>query len=163
MYKKFDADAFTADLRLSSLIQNPARSVDDLQEQYDTVLRSLVDKHAPLCTKSVTIHPVTPWYNEEINEAKKLRRKYEKRWRKSQLTVHREIYIEQKKTLSELINHAKTNYYTDKVMACGKDQKSLFKVINTLLSKDNSSLLPTYSSLEEAFEDFAQFWCPLTL
>ena len=38
---------------------------------------------------------------------------------KTKLTVHCEIYAEQKKVVSDMINAANTDYYTDKVIECG--------------------------------------------
>ena len=37
-------------------------SVDDLQEMYDTTLRTLLDKHAPCRTVRRRHQPTTPWF-----------------------------------------------------------------------------------------------------
>ena len=61
------------------------------------------------------------------------RRTYKAKWHQTKLTVHKEMYTEQKKTVvTDLIKSAKTNNYTQKVMECVKNQKALFKVIDIL-------------------------------
>ena len=40
------------------------------------------------------------------------------------------MYIDQKNIVSDMIQTAKNNYFTEKVMECGKDQKALYRVIH---------------------------------
>ena len=84
--------AFLGDIMTSPLVLQPKVSLDDLSAQYNQVLTKLLDKHAPLKTCVITIRPYTPWYDEEIQEAKTERRKYERIWRKSKLEVFKQIY-----------------------------------------------------------------------
>ena len=106
-YHNLDNEAFENDILESELVQNPSEFLDELCIQYDKVLSSVNDKHCPLKTRNITIRPHTPWYSNEINEAQKLRRKYESKWRETSLTVHREMYIEQKTAVADLIKKAK--------------------------------------------------------
>ena len=38
---------------------------------YDSTLRDIVDEHAPLRTKKIPSRPMPPWYNKNIQAAKK--------------------------------------------------------------------------------------------
>ena len=60
-------------------------------ESLNNSLASLVDKHAPLLIKQVTLRPTSPWYKEELHEAKHLKRTLERKWRKTNLRVDHEI------------------------------------------------------------------------
>ena len=62
---------------------------------YNTLLIGLLDKHAPLKTRTITIRPLAPWYTEDIREEKQKRRALERRWRRTGLTVDRERFVEQ--------------------------------------------------------------------
>ena len=73
----------------SALYANPASGVEDKIKQYNEVLHDLLNKYAPEKSKSMTVRDNRPWMNERILNAKR-RRKLEKRWRKTKLTVHRE-------------------------------------------------------------------------
>jgi len=52
-WRELDVDCFRRDLLLSDMFSDPPYNVDDLYSCYDSVLRQLVDKHAPL--RSVVI------------------------------------------------------------------------------------------------------------
>jgi hypothetical protein len=69
------------------------------------------------------------------------------------------MYMHQKKIVSEMIRKSKTDFYTNKVLECGRDQKALFKVINTLQGRDNTAALPSFSSPAVGAEAFSDFFC----
>ena len=54
---KIDTAAFRSDLLELPLIQDPADDVNELMEQSDQGLTSLLDKHAPLRKSVITIQP----------------------------------------------------------------------------------------------------------
>jgi len=56
-----------------------------LLDCYNTTLRSLLDDHAPVCSRHVSTRPRPPWFNEDIIQACRDRRKAERRWRASSL------------------------------------------------------------------------------
>ena len=89
-YKGIDLESFKRDLDSSSLCQSTptvisGEELDELTRDYNNTLSALVDCHAPLKSKRVRSRPSVPWYTAEINVAKKLRRKAEKRWRRTRL------------------------------------------------------------------------------
>lgn len=102
---------FTRDLSTSSLIQSPASNLVDLCNQYDSFLKTLLDKYAPICTKYVTQRPKAPWYNDVIKLNKSKRRSLERRWRKSNLTIDRQLFVDQCNYVKKLIFEAKMNFY----------------------------------------------------
>ncbi|KAK2156513.1 hypothetical protein LSH36_211g01021 [Paralvinella palmiformis] len=67
-------EAFLADLRVSSLVLDPPDDVDHLVDLYDNTLRDIVDQHAPLRTKEMPSRPMLPWYNKNIQAAKRHKR-----------------------------------------------------------------------------------------
>ena len=68
----------------------------DRVKLYLSSLRSILDQHAPVQKKLLPIRPHSPWYTDEITQAKKERRRCEKQLRASGLTVHYQIYIKQR-------------------------------------------------------------------
>ena len=76
--------SFRSDIEGSVLLQHQ----DDLHVaviNYDEVLRSLLDKHAPVKERVVTVGPSTPWYTAEVTAEKQKRRQLERKWRVSRL------------------------------------------------------------------------------
>jgi len=58
-------------------LQCTSGSVDDLISAYDSGIRRLTNKLAPLQVKTITMRPNAPWYAEDICEAKHKQRKAE--------------------------------------------------------------------------------------
>ena len=77
---------------------------------YNTCLRQLLDRHAPLVTRAVTGRTPAPWMTLEIKQAKVQRRLVERKWREPGLTVRREIYVKQRNLLSNMISKGKKDY-----------------------------------------------------
>ena len=68
----------------------------ELLEELNASLRNVLDRHAPLVTRTVAARPSAPWITEEVKAAKCNLCKAERRWRSSGLTVHRQIFVEQR-------------------------------------------------------------------
>ena len=73
------------DLAISELCQNPSDDLQELVSYYNNTLMAALDKHAPLMTRTIVQRPRVPWFSQKIREAKRQRRKAEKRWGKSRL------------------------------------------------------------------------------
>jgi hypothetical protein len=149
--QKFKKDIVTSALKIIS-----SSSCEEAFEKYNK-LQNLLDLHAPLITKNITIHPDTPWFNKEIHESKCLRRKYERRWRKSKKDHDRNIYLEQKQIVIDKIKIAKESYYRGQVEACN-DQKDLYKIVDELLNRKNINVLPTFESPKAMADCFSEFF-----
>ena len=132
--------------------------VDELVHIFDSVLKSILDKHAPLIWRSVRLRPNTEWYNDDIRRAKSLRRKYERLWCKSGLHIHKELFNSQRKLVNELMTSAKKEYFSTLIHNCGTDQRKLFGVVNQLLSRDKQLDLPNHISMQSLCDDFGNFF-----
>ena len=141
-YADIDKHVLLGDIATSTLCLDPATSAASLIEQYDATLSTLLDKHAPVLTRTITIRPKVPWFKGDIKTAKQKRRQLERRWRQSRLTIHRDLFKEQRRHVNQLIASAKSAQYTAKIIveaAC--DIKQLYDVVNTLLIKPETGLL----------------------
>ena len=126
--------------------------------QYNATLLTLLNKHAPLKTKIITLRQDNPWHTEETDIAKKLRRKLGKKWRRTRLHIHKEIYQNQKQAVSNLINQAKVSYFNEKIKDCREDQRALFKLVNNLQAKVKELHLPSHDSLLDQINSFSAFF-----
>ena len=61
--KNINIIEFNNDLASSYLILHPPISLPELLDSYDSKLRSIIDKHAPLITKLSKPRKPNPWYN----------------------------------------------------------------------------------------------------
>ena len=99
------------------------------------MVAATLDDHAPFTKKRVAIKSNYPWLNEDFRSEKRKRKKFEQKWRKICLIVHREIFVEQRQLVSKLMKSLKTKYHADKIEECGTDQKAMFNIINSLQNK----------------------------
>ena len=157
-WKNFDMDAFKDELCQSDLTTLSTDNVTSLVCQYNAVLSELVEKHAPLQEKSVTVRPKAPWYTSKIDDAKRSRRRLEHKWLKSSLTVDWLAYKEQSQVVNDMIFTSKQTYYNDKVDSASGDQRSLFKIIDNMFHKTPEPQLPSHDSLDTLVNQFADFF-----
>ncbi len=61
---------------------------------YNKELSNILDKHAP--KKKITVTNKTPWTSDEIRSDKCLKRKLERKWLKTKLTIDEQNYKNQK-------------------------------------------------------------------
>ena len=73
--------ALNNDLQQSVLCNDPLKDLDSLVACYNSTLITLLDKHAPIITKTIPIRlRRVPWFNNCLKEAKQLRRTKEINW-----------------------------------------------------------------------------------
>ena len=156
--KAIDIDSFASDIASSRLFSLDSENPDLLADTYNAVLRELLDKHAPVKTKTITVHPTAPWYGDDIAAAKKVRRKAEKKWRETGLTVHRQLYKEAKDNVTRLITQAKVSYYKDRIESSEDTQKTLFACVKDLLNENKPAKLPSSDSNQELADRIASFF-----
>ena len=80
------------DRELFRLCPDPPESIADLVSCYNTTLSGLLDKHALLFKKTITVHPRLPWFNVTVKEAKRISRKHERIWQKTRSELDRKQF-----------------------------------------------------------------------
>jgi len=63
-------------------------------DTYNSTLNDIYNTTAPLQTRWIKHRPWAPWYDENLREAKREKRWKERKYRKSKLTVNKEIFIQ---------------------------------------------------------------------
>ena len=144
-----DSDSSCTDILSSSLYNSPSLDLSEFCDQYDSVLSSILDKHAPLRKRVITIRPRAPWYSEEIKEQKVICRRLERRWRCSRLTSDDQSYTDQRTVVKKTIFKSKMDYYSSLIYSAESDRKTLFRTITRLLHRKADKRFPTSSSAVE--------------
>jgi hypothetical protein len=134
---------------------NKSSALDTLVNAFNVGVRAVLDRHAPEQTKSRSIRPRFPWYDEKIRDQRRVRRRCERKWKKSGSEEDKREYIKQKSSVNRLIQDAKVKYYREKLYDC--DDKGVFQVVNTLLQR-NVRPLPVCSSPQELCDRFATYF-----
>ena len=174
--KSIDYQSFSRDITEAGLSPSNCQDVNIALDRYNSVLTELLDKHAPEKKSKITCRPKQPWYNNDIQMAKRAKRISERKLRakqkkliktndpKERTVVSQEVeiakleYISKRGEFVQCLSIAKQTYYTSKIEQCGSDQKQLFAILNELVGKKDKPSLPDYSSEEELAEKFNSFF-----
>ena len=126
-------------------------TVDEMLEQLDSSVVGVLDALAPSQTRSRNLRPRFAWYNEVINDARRVRRKLERKWGK------RKMMIDQCYSVNKLIQTAMETYYKNELES--SDSRNMYGILNKLLNMNgNVKLLPTCDSMSDLCNSFAQFF-----
>lgn len=123
-------------------------STEDLNKivaDYNSTLSNLLNHHAPLKSKTVRKRPSVPWYTAEIGAAKRLRRKAERKWRRSGLHEDFIAFKSQRNRTTYLMNAARKAFYADFISENSTHQGKLFRAAKKLLSMKEELCFPNYS------------------
>ena len=111
--KSVNVVSLNEDLATSELCQNPSDDLQELVSSYNNILMAALDHHAPLITRTIVQRPRVPWFSQEIREAKRQRRKAEKRWRKSRLESDLAAFKVKRNLTTRLMNKARREFYSN--------------------------------------------------
>ena len=136
------------------LCVNTPVTLNDLVSCYNSTLASALDWHAPIITKTIPARPLVPWFNDEIKETRRLKRRAEKRWRRSGLEADFLAYKAIKNKTNNLMNEARKVFFTDFVEENCADQRKLLLATKRLLGRENVVEYPQFDALANKFSDF---------
>ena len=96
-FRDIEMDSWKKDILNSVLYTSTPdlADVNSLLDQYIVVLSDLIDKHAPECSRSITLCPNAPWFNDSLRAIKGQRRKLERKYLSTRPEVHRQMYRDQ--------------------------------------------------------------------
>ena len=159
IWKNFDLEKFKTNVANSELTLNMPVDVDSATSHYHRALRKLLETHAPIQERVITMRAKAPWYNSKIHEAK--RSKLEHTWLNTILESDYDFFKQQCIAVNSLILDAKKTYYIDKIDCFAGDQKELFKIIDKIdiyMHNYEEPQLPSHNSLDELVNKFADFF-----
>ena len=111
--KKLTAKQVQHDIQASSSLNESSGTLDEITTRYVSALNNLVDKHAPLLQRTITVRPHARWYNEQLRDAKHVRRQLEQKWRHSKTESDHEAYRKQCSIVAKELYTAKTEFYSN--------------------------------------------------
>ncbi|XP_068684391.1 uncharacterized protein [Montipora foliosa] len=156
--KAIDIESFKDDPRESKLCQDPPDALADLVSCYGSTMTNLLDKHTSLRKKTITVRPRVPWFNNEIKETKRLRRRCERIWRRTGLESDRVNFIKARNHTNHVMEQARRDYYFNVINENDCDQRKLFKMASALLGGSSQEQYPKYSDPTLLANDFGRFF-----
>ena len=157
--KSIDKPSFAIDLE--SICQD-LLWIDDLNElaaQYNCRLLSFLDKHAPVTSKTLSVHRKVPWFSPTINILKRERRKAEKEWRTNMLNpVSCSKFQAARNRYRYSLLAAKCSFFSDVIIKAEGDQKKLYSIMKSLTAVKSDMPLPHHTLTQQLADEFRQFF-----
>ena len=158
--KSIDITKLKENIHNSQLYQNPPNDLNMLLDCYNTTLRSLLDDHAPVCSRHVFTRPRPPWFNEDIIQARKDRRKAERRWRASGLQADLGVFKAKRNYVIHLMNEARCACYKEFIDENSSDQLKLFRASKSLLNLQADKSLPPHTDASALANEMGEYFIP---
>ena len=140
--KSIDPNQFSEAIPSSQLNHDPPSDINSLVSCYNESLRSQLDMYAPVLTRDINVRPLVAWFNEDIRNAKGLRRNAEKTWRATRLPVDLAAFRKERNRVVNLMNEARRVYYNQFIEDNSTDQRRLFAASKSLLNMKKDRSLP---------------------
>ena len=84
-YRSINKEQLSQDIEASNIVDHSFQYIDDMVCSYNNTIRAIIDNHAPLKTKIISIRKKVPWFDDKLTEVKRNRRKLERIWKSTRL------------------------------------------------------------------------------
>ena len=157
--KDIDIMAFRKDISaLPLMVHYSEMGLDDLCSAYHGQLHGLLDKHAPQITRSASTKRRDPWDTKEVLEAVRIKRRAERRFRKTRTDNDYRLFCEKRDIFNKTLQVSKTEYLSKVIVDNSRDPTSLFAHMNSIMHKKKENPLPETSSAKSLANDFNTFF-----
>ena len=101
---------------------------------------------------------MVPWYSNEINDAKRSRRKAERKWRKTRLPVDFADFKRKRNKVTNFMNKTREEFYSKFIEDNGTDQRKLFCAAKKLLGASDVLNFPVHLDKTVLANDVRNFF-----
>ena len=154
--KSIDIAAFSGDIASSMLCADvPRDNIDALSNWFNKTLIDILDKFK---TRTMINRPKVSWFNDDIKQLKRQRRRLEKRAVKTDLPGDWNNYHKVRNQNSAFLKSARVNYYSNLIDQCAGDSRKLFRVVNSLCREPLETALPEHTDPTKLANEFGTFF-----
>jgi DNA-directed RNA polymerase subunit F len=98
------------------------------------------------------------WVDEEFKRERAARRKLERKWKKSRSDEDHERYVQKRNICAKLSLTKQEQYFSNMIESSENQQKTLFKVVNEVLDKKATRILPAHTDPVELANKFNEYY-----
>ena len=143
------------DVHDDTAVVSTSDDVNCLVNSFNVRCASILDDVAPLATRSVRPVNPSPWLDNIICELRRKCRRTERKWKSSQLEVHRLYLKDLRAEYNDAVGRARAAYFSNIISASKHNPRILFQTITTLVSPPPPAT-PVQSN--EECNNFLQFF-----
>ena len=137
--REVDVAEFHKRLRTHELFIDPADTPDEYLGQLEHAVKTVLDELAPVCHgKRAGGRKGARWLEPQAVEAKKLRRRLERRWKKYGSEFDRIAYRATCRRANLLINQSRNRHRYQHVVDAGNNPRSVWSAVKDLLYTNQS-------------------------
>ena len=133
-------------------------SIEAQVNTFNIVTEAICTEVAPIVVKTVHPRPKQCWYNEELRDLKRVKRRAERRWVKHRSSSHYDEYKAVKLNYYTRLKEVRTGYYKDALATDPCNLRKTFDVVHKLSGESTERKLPSYDSDVKLAEDFVKFF-----
>jgi hypothetical protein len=141
--KSINLHKFTRDILSSRLLTHPPSDLASLVNLYNFTLSSILNKHAPLKTKTVRPKQSQPWFNSSLSKLKSARRHLEKIWLRTRSAHDWKLLRSATNHYHAAIISAKRHFNSTLIYSNLSQPRKLWHSVNKLLHRKSDAHLPT--------------------
>ena len=159
-FKDFDADAFSSELRDLKLLEKCSgdMSTNDIMNRVNTEVGNLLGAHAPMKSRSIIHRPESPWYDDQLREQKRQKRRCERKFSKTCLEADHLLYRQQCNKFNKLLCTKRYLYQKAQADECSSNNKKFFSFASRLLGSDKKCISHGFENDKVAADAFASFF-----
>ena len=105
---------FKNDIAENVHVISQSNNMKDKIENYNVIMKEIVDKHAPIVTKQIKVVKKAPWFDAEYALLRRQRRKAERKFKRTGLQNDKNVYIDLRKQTTALALEKKKSFITKK-------------------------------------------------
>ena len=124
---------------------------------YNSTLSSPFDKHAPPPLKKVISRQRVTWFNSDIKEAIRARRRAERKWRNTNSQQHLRAFKVARNHTAYLMNSARRDYFSNLIAENSSNQRKLFHTTNSLPFEPTDVSFPDHIPPDDLANNFGNY------
>lgn len=155
--KNVDLVRFKEEVQNSLNALPPTADLATKVRNYNLALGQIVNDHTCIKKRTMKIVPDAPWFDADYANLRKLRRKAEKKYRKSGAENDKKLYTTLRKQTTQSAFDKKKTFVINK-LETGNSSRTLYSVVNNLIDKKKESVLPKASSDKELADKFQLYF-----
>ena len=134
-----------------------AETVDELLDNFNCKISNVIDTIAPFKTKMTLTRQRTPWRNTLMVKALKTEcRKAERKWRKTKLQIHNDLYKQSLRNFNHGLFKARQQHFNEMINKNINNTHALFAMVDKLTTPPEEIASELFST--EKCNEFAYFF-----
>ena len=126
--------------------------------KYNETVGKLYDHLCPKIIRKIKYDKSKRWYNKNLYEMRKKKRRAERAYLKSKSLHDLNKYREIKNQYNYTLKKTRIDFYSDKLEKLKHDPKNLHRTLREITGNQQQRTYPSYSSDKEVGEDFSSFY-----